>query len=176
MQERDYYSSQLIVGVVGVLELTHFDDEGRARMVDVSGKQASFREAKARGTVYVNSDTFGLIMRKEMKKGDVLAVAQIAGIMAAKHASDLIPMCHPIALTAAEMEFVPDSERNAIDIIAMVRCKGETGVEMEALTAVSAAALTIYDMCKAVQKDIEIGNIKLLRKTGGSSGEYVADK
>ena len=160
--------------MVCVLGLTHFDDEGRARMVDVTGKQASFREAKARGTVHVNSETFGLIMRKEMKKGDVLAVAQIAGIMAAKRTADLIPMCHPIAITGVDMEFVPDSERFAIDVTATVRCKGETGVEMEALTAVSTAALTIYDMCKAAQKDIEIGNIKLLHKTGGKSGEYAS--
>ena len=152
--------------------LTHFNDEGRARMVDVSGKDATLREAAAGGTVFVNATTFGLIMRGEMKKGDVLAVAQVAGIMAAKRTPELIPMCHPISITGVDIAFSPDAERCAIDITAAVRCKGETGVEMEALTAVSAAALTIYDMCKAVQKDIEIGGIRLLRKSGGKSGDY----
>jgi len=150
-------------------DLTHFNDEGRARMVDVSEKQATLREATAAGTVIVNAETFGLIMRGEMKKGDVLAVAQVAGIMAAKRTPDLIPMCHPIAITGVDIAFGQDAERNSIDITATVRCKGETGVEMEALTAVSVAALTIYDMCKAVQKDIEIGNIRLLSKSGGKS-------
>ena len=153
--------------------LTHFNDEGRARMVDVSDKQATLREATARGTVFVNAETFGLILRGEIKKGDVLAVAQIAGIMAAKRTPEIIPMCHPIAITGADISFELDAERNAIGITATVRCKGETGVEMEALTAVSTAALTVYDMCKAVQKDIEICNIRLLRKSGGKSGEYV---
>ena len=157
-----------------MLGFTHFNDEGRACMVDVSEKQATLREAMAGGTVFVNDETFGLIMRGEMKKGDVLAVAQIAGIMAAKRTSELIPMCHPIAITGVDISFAPDDKRSAIDITATVRCKGETGVEMEALTAVSAAALTIYDMCKAVQKDIEITNIRLLRKSGGKSGDYQA--
>ena len=152
--------------------LTHFNDDGRARMVDVSEKNVTMREATASGTVFVNVETFGLIMRGEMKKGDVLAVAQVAGIMAAKRTPDIIPMCHPIAITGVDIAFNPDEERLAIDITATVRCKGETGVEMEALTAVSLAALTVYDMCKAVQKDIEISNIRLLRKTGGKSGEY----
>ena len=149
--------------------LTHFNDDGRARMVDVSEKNQTLREATASGTVFVNSETFGLIMRGEMKKGDVLAVAQVAGIMAAKRAPEIIPMCHPIGITGVDIAFSPKAERNAIDITATVRCKGETGVEMEALTAVSVAALTIYDMCKAVQKDIEISNIRLLRKSGGKS-------
>ena len=152
--------------------LTHFNDDGRARMVDVSEKNASLREATAFGTVFVNAETFGLIMRGEMKKGDVLAVAQVAGIMAAKRTPELIPMCHPIAITGVDITFSPNEERCSIDITATVRCKGETGVEMEALTAVSTAALTVYDMCKAVQKDIEISNIRLLRKSGGKSGEY----
>ena len=155
-------------------DLTHFNDDGRARMVDVSGKSATLREASAGGAVFVNSETFGLIMRGEMKKGDVLAVAQIAGIMAAKRTPELIPMCHPISITGVDMALTPDVERNAIDIEATVRCKGETGVEMEALTAVSAAALTIYDMCKAAQKDIEISNIRLVKKSGGKSGDYSA--
>ena len=153
--------------------LTHFNDEGRARMVDVSNKDTTLREATAGGTVYVNSGTYELIMRGEMKKGDVLAVAQVAGIMAAKRTPELIPMCHPISITGVDIGFAPDAERNAIDITATVRCKGETGVEMEALTAVSVAALTIYDMCKAVQKDIEISGIRLLMKSGGKSGSIL---
>jgi len=159
-----------------VPELTHFNAEGRARMVDVSEKKATLREATAGCTVLVSAETFGLIMRGGMKKGDVLAVAQVAGIMAAKRTPELIPMCHPIAITGVDVAFAPDEERRAIDITASVRCKGETGVEMEALTAVSAAALTIYDMCKAVQKDIEITNIRLLRKSGGKSGDWQAEK
>jgi len=153
-------------------ELTHFNDQGRARMVDVSEKPVTMREAVAGGTVYVNAETFGLIKRGEVKKGDVLAVAQIAGITAAKRTSDLIPMCHPIAITGIDISFTPDEERYVIDITATVRCKGETGVEMEALTAVSVAALTIYDMCKAAQKDIVISDVRLLRKTGGK-GEII---
>ena len=156
-------------------ELTHFNAEGRAKMVDVSEKQPTLREAVAGGTVYVNAETFGLIKRGEMKKGDVLAVAQVAGIMAAKRTPELIPMCHPIAITGVDVSFAPDEGRCTIDITATVRCKGETGVEMEALTAVSAAALTIYDMCKAVQKDIEITDIRLLKKSGGKSGEWTVD-
>ena len=153
-------------------DLTHFNDEGRARMVDVSEKQTTLREATAGGTVCVNAETFGLIKRGEMKKGDVLAVAQVAGIMAAKRTSELIPMCHPIAITGIDISLAPDEIRSVIEITATVRCKGETGVEMEALTAVSAAALTIYDMCKAAQKDIEITDIRLIRKSGGKSGDY----
>ena len=153
-------------------DLTHFNVEGRAAMVDVSEKQASLREATACGTVYVNATTFNLIIRGEMAKGDVLAVAQVSGIMAAKRTPDLIPMCHPIALTGVDISFSPDESRNAIEIKATVRCKGETGVEMEALTAVTAAALTIYDMCKAVQKDINISDICLLKKSGGKSGDF----
>ena len=158
--------------IIYMSELTHFNEDGRARMVDVSDKQVTAREAVAGATVLVNAETFGLITRGEMKKGDVLAVAQVAGIMAAKHTPDIIPMCHPIAITGVDISFKQDEARHAIDLTATVRCKGETGVEMEALTAVSAAALTIYDMCKAAQKDIEITNIQLLRKTGGKSGDY----
>jgi len=154
-------------------ELTHFNNEGRAKMVDVSEKQSTPREAVAGGTVNVNQETFKMIMHGEVSKGDVLAVAQVAGVMAAKHTSGIIPMCHPIAITGIDISFSADEERSAIDITATVRCRGETGVEMEALTAVTVTALTIYDMCKAAQKDIEISNIRLLRKTGGKSGEYV---
>ena len=152
-------------------ELTHINNEGRARMVDVSDKKATLRMAEAGCTVFLNAETFGLIKRGEVKKGDVLAVAQVAGIMAAKRTSDIIPMCHPITITGADISFSADEERYAIDITATVRCNGETGVEMEALTAATVAALTIYDMCKAAQKDIEISNVRLIEKTGGKS-EY----
>jgi cyclic pyranopterin phosphate synthase len=153
-------------------ELTHFNDEGRARMVDVSAKEITLRTATAAGTVLLNPETFDLVEAGKMKKGDVLAVAQVAGIMAAKKNAELIPMCHPIVLTGVDIAFRLDRERHAVDITATVKCKGETGVEMEALTAVSVAALTVYDMCKAVQKDIVIDNIRLLSKTGGKSGDY----
>ena len=156
--------------------LTHFNNEGRARMVDVGGKDATQREAAAGATVRLNAETFSLVARKELKKGDVLAVAQVAGIMAAKRTPELIPMCHPIAITGVDIDFAPDELTGTIAITATVRCRGETGVEMEALCAVSAAALTIYDMCKAAQKDIEIGDIRLLRKTGGKSGDYINPK
>jgi len=155
-------------------KLTHFNNEGHAKMVDVSEKQTTLREAVAACSVYLSEETFGLIRSGEVKKGDVLAVAQVAGIMAAKRTSDIIPMCHPIVVTGVDLFFEQDEKRNAIDVTATVRCKGETGVEMEALTAVSTAALTIYDMCKSVQKDIEISNIRLLKKTGGKSGDYEA--
>jgi len=157
-------------------DLTHFNDEGRARMVDVSGKQVTLREAVAGGVVSVNAETFGRILHSGIKKGDVLAVAQVAGIMAAKRTPDIIPMCHPVQITGVDVSFTPDEKRHIIDITVTVRCKGETGVEMEALFAVTAAALTIYDMCKASQKDIEIGNIRLLHKHGGKSGDYSANE
>ena len=156
-------------------KLTHFNEDGRARMVDVSEKQITMREATAGGTVLVNPETFALISEGKMKKGDVLAVAQVAGILAAKRTSELIPMCHPLLLSGVDISFKPDEAKYAIDITATVRCKGETGVEMEALTAVSTAALTIYDMCKAAQKDIEITNISLHKKTGGKSGDYIRE-
>jgi len=152
--------------------LTHFNNEGRAKMVDVSEKQATLREAVAGCTVCLNDEVFGLVTHGEVKKGDVLAVAQVAGIMAAKRTSEIIPMCHPITITGVDISFFPDASRSVINVKATVRCKGETGVEMEALTAVTVAALTIYDMCKSLQKDIEISNIKLLHKTGGKSGDY----
>jgi len=154
--------------------LTHFNNEGRAKMVDVSDKPSTVRKAVAGGSVIVNSETFKLITQGRIEKGDVLAVAQVAGIMAAKRTSDIIPMCHPIAITSVDISFSPDEESSVIDITATVRCKGETGVEMEALTAVSVAALTIYDMCKAVQKDIRISEIRLLSKTGGNSEDFVS--
>ena len=152
--------------------LTHFGAQGRARMVDVSGKDVTLRTATAAAKVLVNPETLGLIKEGRMAKGDVLGVAQVAGIMAAKKNAELIPMCHPIGITGADIGFELDEAACAVLIEATVRCKGETGVEMEALTAASVAALTIYDMCKAVQKDIEITGICLLSKTGGKSGDY----
>ena len=141
-------------------------------MVDVSEKDASLRTAVAAAKVLVNKETFELIEKGRMTKGDVLGVAQVAGIMAAKKTPEIIPMCHPIWIAGIDIDFDLDEEKYSIDIKATVRCKGETGVEMEALTAVSVTALTIYDMCKAVQKDIEITGICLLSKTGGKSGDY----
>jgi cyclic pyranopterin phosphate synthase len=155
-------------------EFTHFNESGRSRMVDVTGKAQTLRTATAACTVYVNPETFRLIMDGGMKKGDVLGVAQVAGIMGAKRTPDIIPMCHPIIITGADIEFEPSEADSTIGVTATVRCKGETGVEMEAMTAVSVAALTIYDMCKAVQRDIRIGDVRLLHKAGGKSGEYAA--
>ena len=152
------------------MELTHFNEEGHAKMVDVTDKEATCREAIAEGLVYMKEETVQAIVDGNIKKGDVLSVAQVAGIMAAKKTSDVIPMCHPLMLTGVDISF--DVRKTEIVIKAIVKCKGETGVEMEALTAVSTAALTIYDMCKAVQKDMVIGEIKLLEKTGGKSGHY----
>ena len=152
------------------MELTHINEQGRARMVDVTGKAETTRTAVAEGRIRMNRETAELIRTGGMVKGDVLAVAQVAGIMAAKRTPDIIPMCHSLRLTGVDIAFTLEEE--AVHIRATVRCKGETGVEMEALTAVSAAALTIYDMCKAVQKDMEIGEIHLCRKTGGKSGDY----
>ncbi len=152
------------------MELTHFNDQGRARMVDVTDKEKTFRQAEAEGRVRMAAATLEKVRAGTMAKGDVLAVAQVAGIMAAKRTHELIPMCHPVALTGVDIAFTLEPE--AVRIRATARCRGETGVEMEALTAVSAAALTVYDMCKAVQKDMEIGEIRLCRKTGGKSGDY----
>lgn len=153
-------------------ELTHFNEAGRPRMVDVSAKDNTVREALATGRVLVNEETFRLIRCGGMKKGDVLGCAQVAGIMAAKRTWELIPMCHPLLLSGVDLTFVLNESELAVEITASVRCTGPTGVEMEALTAVSAAALTIYDMCKAVQKDMVIDCIRLERKSGGKSGEY----
>lgn len=153
------------------MELTHFNDEGRARMVDVSEKAPTMRRALARGEVRMAPATAEAIRTGGVPKGDVLAVAQVAGIMAAKRTWELIPMCHPLQLTGADLRFCWLSDR-VLEITAEVHCKGETGVEMEALTAVSAAALTVYDMCKALQKDLCITEIALVEKTGGKSGDY----
>lgn len=151
---------------------THFNAEGRAHMVDVGNKETTERIAVAEGSIRVNEETFEAISQGKLKKGDVLATAQIAGIMAAKKTWDLIPMCHPILLSHVNLDFVMDAETNTVGITATVKCAGTTGVEMEALTAVSVAALTIYDMCKAIQKDMVIGPCRLVHKSGGKSGEY----
>lgn len=153
-------------------DFTHFNEQGRAKMVDVGEKESSCRTAVAAARVLVNKETFALIKSGGMKKGDVLTVAQIAGIMGAKNTPDIIPMCHPILLNGIDMELSMDESRNSIEIRAVVSCNGHTGVEMEALTAVSTAALTVYDMCKAVQKDIVITDIRLLDKTGGIHGDF----
>ena len=152
-------------------DFTHFNDSGRAKMVDVGEKAVTERIATAGGKVLVNPETFRLIKEGGMKKGDVLGTAQIAGIMAAKKTSAIIPMCHPLMLTGIDIDFNMVEETSTIEIKATVKCKGVTGVEMEALTAASAAALTIYDMCKAVQKDMIIDRICLPSKTGGKSGD-----
>ena len=153
-------------------DFTHFNDQGRARMVDVGDKAPSHRTAVAGARVLVSPETFRLIHTGGMKKGDVLTVAQIAGVMGAKRTPDLIPMCHPIALTGINLELSLDEARCAVDIRATVSCDGKTGVEMEALTAASTAALTVYDMCKAVQKDMVITDVRLLSKTGGVHGDF----
>ena len=155
-----------------MVDFTHINEAGYAHMVDVSEKAPTQRTASAGCVVRLNQETYNLIKSGGIKKGDVLAVAQIAGIMAAKRTSDLIPMCHPIALTAADIEFTLDDTNHTVTIKATVRCVGETGIEMEALTAASVAALTIYDMCKSSQRDIVIDNVRLLHKSGGKSGDY----
>ena len=158
--------------------LTHFNDEGRARMVDVGGKNITERVAIATGEVHLQQETMRLIQEGEIKKGDVLAVAQIAGIMGAKKTPDIIPMCHPLLLTNVDIAFneilEPDPKTGlcCIDIKATVKVTGQTGVEMEALTAVSVAALTIYDMCKAVDREMFFKNIGLIKKSGGKSGTF----
>ena len=155
-------------------ELTHFDAEGRARMVDVSDKDVTARVAIARGSVEMEAATLDRIRQGAIKKGDVLAVARLAGIMAAKRTHDLIPLCHHLALTAVEVDLRAVPERNAVDIEATVKTTGRTGVEMEALTAVSVAALTVYDMCKAIDRAMRITDIRLAHKSGGKSGIYEA--
>ncbi len=154
------------------MEFTHFNHQGRARMVDVSEKADTLRTATAKARVLLNADTYALVKSGGIKKGDVLTTAQIAGIMGAKRTPDVIPMCHPIALTGADISFELNDENHTIDIFATTKCTGPTGVEMEAMTAASIAALTVYDMCKSAQRDIIIESICLLRKAGGKSGEF----
>ena len=155
-------------------KLSHLDGKGAAHMVDVSGKPVTAREASAEATVSLSSEAFAAVMDGTAPKGDVLAAARIAGIMAAKKVPDLIPLCHPLAISKAAIDFEPEAERHAIRIIATIATSGQTGVEMEALTAASVAALTLYDMIKAVDKSAVIENVRLLAKSGGKSGDYKA--
>ena len=152
--------------------LTHLDKDGNARMVDVSDKATTVREATARARIRMEPETLSLIEKGEHKKGDVFSVAKIAGIQAAKKCADLIPLCHPLALSAIDVNFIIDSEKNQVEIRTLCRLTGQTGVEMEALTAASVAALTIYDMCKGVDRGMTIGDIELLTKSGGRSGNW----
>lgn len=156
-------------------EFTHFNNSGQAYMVDVGSKEITKRTAKAGARVLVNKETFNLIRTGGMKKGNVLGVAQVAGIMGSKKTPDIIPMCHPVVTDSADLDLVMNEDANAIEITATVSCTGKTGVEMEALTAVTTAALTVYDMCKAVQKDIVITDIRLLSKTGGAHGDFIRE-
>jgi len=156
-------------------ELTHFDDKGRARMVDVSAKDATERVAEARGTVLMERATLERILEGGVSKGDVLSVARLAGIMGAKRTPDLIPLCHPLALEQVTVDLQPDPARSAIDIVATCKLTGRTGVEMEALTAVTVAALTVYDMCKAIDRGMRLTDIRVTKKSGGKSGDYRQD-
>ncbi len=155
-------------------DLTHLDKDGNAIMVDVGEKDSTERTATAAGSIYMEPETLKLITDKGVKKGDVLSIAQLAGIMGAKRTPDLIPLCHPLNLTSVKVELSCDATRNAVDISATCKLSGQTGVEMEALTAVSVAALTVYDMCKAVDRAMRIGDIRLIHKAGGKSGEFKA--
>lgn len=157
-------------------ELTHLDAKGHAHMVDVGAKDDTQREAVARGSIYMLPTTLEQIIAGNMPKGDVLAAARIAGIMAAKRAWELIPLCHPLLLTHVSVDLVPAASGKAVEIAATVRTTGKTGVEMEALTAVSVAALTIYDMCKAIDRGMQIGQVRLALKTGGKSGTWEAEE
>ena len=157
-------------------DFTHFNEQGRAKMVDVGEKPSSRRTAVAAGRVLVNDETFELIRSGGIKKGDVLTVAQIAGVMGAKRTFELIPMCHIVPLNGIDLELRLNEEKKSVEISATVSCDGKTGVEMEALTAVATAALTVYDMCKAVQRDIVITDIRLLGKSGGVHGDYTRDE
>ncbi|OPY02271.1 MAG: Cyclic pyranopterin monophosphate synthase accessory protein [Syntrophorhabdus sp. PtaB.Bin047] len=153
-------------------KLSHVDSDGKARMVDVSGKKETEREAVASGRVTMAAGTYALIRGGQGPKGDIFTVAKIAGIMAAKKTHDLIPLCHPLAITHVDVEFRFDDAGHTVEILSTVRTKGQTGVEMEALTSAAVAGLTIYDMCKAVDKGIELGPFFLLEKSGGKSGTY----
>lgn len=157
------------------MEFTHFDEQGRAVMVDVGLKDVTARRAVARGEIAMKPETFAMIAQGTAKKGDVLAVARLAGIMAAKKTPELIPLAHPLPISSVKVEFFPDEARSLIEIEAVVTVTARTGVEMEALTAVVVAGLTIYDMCKAVDKLMNVGNIRLIEKSGGRSGHFVRD-
>ena len=153
-------------------DLTHLDQNGHAHMVDISDKAISTRTAVAEGSIFMQANTLSLVLDGQNIKGDVLATARIAGIQAAKKCSELIPLCHPLALTKISIEFTPDIDNNQIIIQALCKLNGKTGVEMEALTGVSIAALTIYDMCKASDKTMVIGNVRVIKKQGGKSGDW----
>ena len=153
-------------------KLTHINENGEAIMVDVSGKAVTAREAKAEGTIYVGAEILRLLQDDALPKGDVLAAARIAGIMACKKTSDIIPLCHPLPITKASVDFEVLGDRASVKAVCTVKTEGKTGVEMEALTGVSAALLTIYDMCKAVSKEMVIGDVHLVRKSGGKSGDF----
>jgi cyclic pyranopterin phosphate synthase len=155
--------------------LTHFDARGEARMVDVTAKAATERVAVAKGSVLMQPATIALITAGGVKKGDVLSVARLAGIMGAKRTPDLIPLCHPLSLSSVAVDLAVDRKRNAVDITATCKLEGKTGVEMEALTAVAVAALTVYDMCKAADRGMRLTDIRLVRKSGGKSGTYEVD-
>jgi cyclic pyranopterin monophosphate synthase len=154
-------------------KLSHLDDQGRARMVDVSDKEVTSRVAVARGAIQMRPETLDLILKGKVEKGDVFSVARVAGIMAAKKTSELIPMCHPLAIASVEIDLTPAENPSRVEIEAIVRVSGKTGVEMEAMTAVSVAGLTIYDMCKAVDREMSIGEIRLVQKSGGKSGTFI---
>jgi cyclic pyranopterin phosphate synthase len=154
-------------------KLSHLDDQGRARMVDVSDKDVTNRIAVARGTIHMRPETLELILEGKVEKGDVFSVARVAGIMAAKKTCELIPMCHPLNITSVEIDLTPQEKPARVEIEATVRVDGKTGVEMEAMTAVSVAGLTVYDMCKAVDREMTIGEIRLVKKSGGKSGSFI---
>lgn len=162
--------------MVNILKLTHLDENGNARIVDVTEKQDTYREATACGTIQLNDEIMDLILSGKNPKGDVLAVSRVAGIMACKKTSELIPLCHPLLLGKITVDFEPDTKNARILCLCTVKVRGQTGVEMEALTGVSVALLTIYDMCKAVSKAMVISDIKLLKKSGGKSGDFVRDE
>jgi cyclic pyranopterin phosphate synthase len=157
-------------------EFTHFDEKGRARMVDVGEKAETLRIAVARGYVLAKPETIRLIAERGLKKGNVLEVAQIAGVMAAKRTGDLIPLCHPLALTSVKVDLAVNEAANRVEIEAEAQTVGRTGVEMEALTAVSVAGLTVYDMCKSVDREMKISDIRLIKKTGGKSGTFIREE
>ncbi len=156
-------------------DFTHFDAEGKAVMVDVSEKDVTARTATAAGSVLMRPETVERILAGGVEKGDVLGIARLAGIMGAKHTPDLIPLCHPLPLNSVTLELTVDAERSAVDIEATCKTRGRTGVEMEAMTAVSVAALTIYDMCKAVDRGMRLTEIRLIHKSGGKSGTFEAE-
>ena len=157
-------------------KLSHLDDQGRARMVDVSEKEVTSRIAVARGSIQMRPETLELILEGKVEKGDAFSVARVAGIMAAKKTAELIPMCHPLNITSVEIELSPEKNPARVEIEAVVRVNGKTGVEMEAMTAVSVAGLTIYDMCKAVDREMLVGEIRLIKKSGGKSGTFIRNE